>query len=183
MTPGAGGRGCLAGVPGVALGLRGSLPQTGTVPPNACAPLQTTDVPGKAQDTTRACTRHMHMPWHTGPGRGTPSTPDHRVDTQHEHGLWRPGSESHPDHHQLVQSGDPASGSVPPWGRMEPALAPAWQAFLRLSDEPRLPSGCGALCAGRGGTLSAFHVFLRGQEGHLLPPFYRWGNWGPGARK
>lgn len=77
--------------PGMAQELHGSLrsqeeclPQAGTVPPNARPPLETPDIPGRAEGTTR-----VRTPWSPCPGKDAPSTPGHRVDVQNEGGLRR----------------------------------------------------------------------------------------------
>lgn len=75
---------------GLAQGLHGSLrSQAGTVPPNARPPLETPDVPGRAEGTTR-----VRTPWGPRPGKGAPSAPGHRVDVQNDRGTAAPGPAS-----------------------------------------------------------------------------------------
>lgn len=76
-------------------------------------------------------------------GKGTPSAPDHCVDMQNEHGLWRAADLGLNPAHSSPASwiwGLRFRPSAPPPGQME---NPALQAFLRLRNTPRTASRTG----------------------------------------
>lgn len=135
--------------PGMAQGLHGSLrsqeeclPRPGPVPPNARPPLETPDIPGRAEGTTR-----VRTPWGPRPGRGAPSTPEHRWTCRTNAGLGgrqaRVRPPSRPSPAGRVWGLGFRLGASP--GRTQPALTPAWQALLRLRKQPRTNSGYGVL--------------------------------------